>query len=151
MTDVTFGRRARSGSSGRLWLSAPLCRGLPAATGSPPRVLFRWKQELAPPPAPVFLPVTTSDAPEPSALNCPSPPITVGAPIIVGRLPQEIEVELVGGRRVRVARDTDPETVRTLVWRFWKEKRRDDAPLRCEGAYCCGPHRYAQGERTSSP
>jgi len=91
--------------------------------GIAPRLLFRWKQELGTPrvepeKAPVFLPVTVSDAaaaadatptgPEPSA-----PPIH--GPLIIERAPEEVEVQLVGGRRLRFARDTDPETVRTLV------------------------------------
>ena len=37
------------------------------------------------------------------------------APVIVERSAPGIEVELVGGRRVRFAPDVDPETVRNLV------------------------------------
>ncbi len=71
------------------------------------RQLFRWKQELAPAAKTetTFLPVTITDAPERSAEALPSLP---------GPAPG-IEVELVGGRRVRFERDTDPETVRRLV------------------------------------
>ena len=36
-------------------------------------------------------------------------------PVIVERSAPGIEVELVGGRRVRFERDADPETVRRLV------------------------------------
>jgi len=36
-------------------------------------------------------------------------------PVIVERSVPGIEVELVGGRRVRFERDADPETVRRLV------------------------------------
>ena len=84
------------------------------------RLLFRWKQELAPPATePVFLPVTVSDD-DPAAAgtppSVPGPPVgPAPGPIILERSPQEIEVELVGGRRLRFARDTDPETVRTMV------------------------------------
>jgi hypothetical protein len=35
--------------------------------------------------------------------------------VIVERSPPGIEVELVGGRRVRFERDVDPETVQRLV------------------------------------
>jgi transposase-like protein len=83
-------------------------------------LLFRWKRELAAPaPDPVFLPVTVSDAPEPADASSPAPlismPQPVAAPVIVERSPQEIEVELKGGRRMRFARDTDPGTVRAMV------------------------------------
>ncbi len=37
------------------------------------------------------------------------------APVIVERSAPGIEVELIGGRRVRFERDVDPETVRRLV------------------------------------
>lgn len=77
------------------------------------RLLFRWKQELAPAPAgPTFLPVTVSDMPDPSAVSASG---LIPGPIIVERSTPEIEVELIGGRRVRFARDVDPETVRSLV------------------------------------
>lgn len=91
--------------------------------GIAPRLLFRWKQELAGPQAqpqtePVFLPVTVSDAtamaeatpvgPEPLA----SP---AHGPLVIEQAPHEVEVDLVGGRRLRFARDTDPETVRALI------------------------------------
>jgi hypothetical protein len=36
-------------------------------------------------------------------------------PEIVERTPPAIEIELIGGRRVRFERDADPETVRRLV------------------------------------
>jgi transposase-like protein len=91
--------------------------------GIAPRLLFRWKQELAAPQAqpktePVFLPVSVRDAAAtaettPAGPELPAPPIH--GPLIIERAPQEVEVELVGGRRLRFARDTDPETVRALV------------------------------------
>jgi len=37
------------------------------------------------------------------------------APVIVERSAPGIEVELIGGRRIRFDLDTDPETVRRLV------------------------------------
>jgi hypothetical protein len=36
-------------------------------------------------------------------------------PIIVERPAHGIEIELIGGRRIRFARDTDPGTVRAMV------------------------------------
>lgn len=80
--------------------------------GIAPRVLFRWKQELAPPePEPVFLPVTVS---EESAMPV-MPASAAGAAVIVERPRDDIEAELAGGRRLRFARDTDPATVRTMI------------------------------------
>lgn len=82
-------------------------------------LLYRWKRELvSPAPEPVFLPVTISDAPAPaqeSLMASSVPPPPVPAPVIVERSREEIEVELVGGRRVRFARDTDPASVRAMV------------------------------------
>lgn len=83
-------------------------------------LLYRWKRELvSPAPDPVFLPVTISDAPNLADASSPAPlipmPQPTAAPVIVERSAQEIEVELVGGRRVRFARDTDPGTVRAMV------------------------------------
>ena len=79
------------------------------------RQLFRWKQELAPATQTetTFLPVTLTDAPDQSAKAPQSLPAP--APVIVERSAPGIEIELIGGRRVRFDRDTDPETVRRLV------------------------------------
>lgn len=77
------------------------------------RLLFRWKQQLTPPPEPVFLPVTVSGGAEDSGM--PAVPAPVAAPIIVERAHHEIEVELIGGRRVRFGRGTDPATVRAMI------------------------------------
>ena len=79
------------------------------------RLLFSWKQELAPAAKAetTFLPVRIADAPERSAETLPSLPGP--APVIIERFAPGIEVELIGGRRVRFERDTDPETVRRLV------------------------------------
>ncbi len=83
-------------------------------------LLYRWKRELmSPAPDPVFLPVTVSDAPNPADVLSPSSlmprPEPTAAPVIVERSREEIEVELVGGRRVRFARDIDPQAVRAMV------------------------------------
>lgn len=79
-------------------------------------LLYRWKRELtSPAPEPVFLPVTVSDgAGEAGALPLVSS-APVAAPVIVERIREDIEVELVGGRRLRFAPDTDPATIRTMV------------------------------------
>ena len=82
-------------------------------------LLFRWKREFAPPPPePVFLPVTVSDGPEQSEHPCasalPASPQLPG-PVIVERSSSEIEVELVGGRRVRFGRDMEPEAIRAMI------------------------------------
>lgn len=94
--------------------------GVARRYGIAPRVLFRWKQELAPPePDPVFLEVAVRDAQGETLAESAmlSPPLAAAsnAPVIVERAAQEIEVELVGGRCVRFARDTDPDTVRAMV------------------------------------
>ena len=90
--------------------------GIARRYGIDPRLLFRWKREFAQPPSkPVFLPVTVSDDPDKtdahSALAC----AQIAGPIIVERSPQEIEVELVGGRRVRFGCNVEAEAVRTMI------------------------------------
>jgi transposase len=77
------------------------------------RLLFRWKEELKPKlpesasAALVFAPVQVCRAPTEAPV--------VTAPMIVERSAPGIEIELVGGRRVRFERDADPETVRRLL------------------------------------
>lgn len=80
------------------------------------RLLFRWKQELAPREPPLFLPVMVDDGASPAGpTRALSISVVAAPPIIVERAHHEIEVELVGGRRVRFARDTDPATVRAMI------------------------------------
>jgi transposase-like protein len=80
------------------------------------RLLSRWKEELKPKssepasPAPVFAPVQVTDA----VASMESPAVASG-PVIVERSAPGIEVQLMGGRRVRFERDAAPETVRRLV------------------------------------
>jgi len=78
------------------------------------RLLFAWKKELVPEttPGPTFVPVTLMDGADHPAVPA---SVTVAAPVIVERTAPGIEVELIGGRRVRFERDVDPETVRRLV------------------------------------
>src|SRR5690606_24203924 len=64
--------------------------GVARRYGIAPRVLFRWKQELAPPePDPVFLEVTVRDAPDETLAGSAmlSPPLAAAptAPVIVER------------------------------------------------------------------
>ncbi len=121
---------ARSGGSGRRRnfraadkrrIVEETCRegasvsGVARKYGIGTRLLFSWKQELAPAAKAetTFLPVTLTDAPDQSTevpQSMPEP-----APVIVERSAPGIEVELIGGRRVRFERDADPETVRRLV------------------------------------
>ena len=54
-----------------------------------------------------------ANVPDRSAETLPSLPGP--APVIVERSAPGIEVELIGGRRVRFERDVDPETLRRLV------------------------------------
>jgi transposase len=81
------------------------------------RVLFRWKEALMPkhaeptPPAAVFAPVQIADA-APAGEAASTTPL---GPVLVERSAPGIEIELVGGRRVRFERDADPETVRRLI------------------------------------
>lgn len=79
------------------------------------RLLFSWKKELAPATKAetTFLPVTITNTADQPAEVPPSMPAP--APVIVERSAPGIEVELVGGRRVRFERDTDPETITRVV------------------------------------
>ena len=80
-------------------------------------VVFRWRKELNPAAEPSIVTVLVSDAPDSSTLASQSGLITMAAPapIIVERSTPGIEVELIGGRRVRFERDVDPETISRLV------------------------------------
>jgi transposase-like protein len=78
------------------------------------RVLFRWKEAFQPEPAPtipIFAPVQVTDAAPVVEESATAPSVAM----IVERSAPGIEVELIGGRRVRFERDADPETVRRLV------------------------------------
>ena len=115
------GERRRFSAADKKRIVEEACRpgasvsGVARRYGIAARVVFRWRQELAPvaKTGTTFLPVTLTDAADRSAEASPSMPGP--APVIVERPAPGIEVELIGGRRVRFERDVDPETVRRLV------------------------------------
>lgn len=89
--------------------------GVAKRYGIAPSVVFRWRRDLADarstgPSPPIFAEVKLSEAPAGEAVMAMSAP-----PVVVERSAPGIEVELRGGRRVRFDRETDPETIRTLV------------------------------------
>ncbi len=114
------GERRRFSAADKKRIVEEACRpgasvsGVARRYGIAARVVFRWKQELAPAAKTetTFLPVTLVDG-----TDQPVGPASVAAPapVIVERPAPGIEVELIGGRRVRFERDVDPETVRRLV------------------------------------
>ncbi len=114
------GRRRNFSEADKRRIVEETCRagasvsGVARKYGIGTRLLFSWKKELTPEttPGPTFLPVTLMDG-----ANQPAGPASVAAPapVIVERTAPGIEVELIGGRRVRFERDVDPETVRRLV------------------------------------
>ena len=83
-------------------------------------MLFRWRQALGLAPSnegATFLPVRVTDD---AGASAESPtlgdrPASAAPAIIVERPAPGIEIELIGGRRVRFDRDVDPETVRRMV------------------------------------
>jgi transposase len=81
------------------------------------RLLFRWRRTLgvggSTEPS-GFVPVTVSDIP-PAADQRTGPPAPASQAIIVERPVPGIEVELIGGRRVRFDRDVAPETIRRVL------------------------------------
>jgi transposase-like protein len=112
------GRRRNFGMADKRRIVEEACRtgasvsGVARKYGIGPRLLFQWKKDLAPvpQPEPVFAEVTLSDAAvgeTGTALLAP--------PVVVERAAPGIEIELRGGRRVRFERETDPETIRSLV------------------------------------
>ena len=86
-------------------------------------MLFRWRKEIGLGPlgtGATFLPVQIVDDGSPSvdAMGTPDPALPAAASppaVVVERPAPAIEIALVGGRRLRVERDIDPETVRRLV------------------------------------
>lgn len=74
--------------------------------GVDPSLLFRWRRQMLTPaePPPLFAPVEVADA-------TPVLPLAPPAPSGAGM----IEIELAGGRRLRVGRDVDAEALRRVV------------------------------------
>jgi transposase len=79
-------------------------------------LLFRWRQALGVAPEPEesgFLPVKITD--EAIAGDVPHRTSGTMPALIIERPAVGIEIELVGGRRVRFDRDVDPETMKRVV------------------------------------
>lgn len=72
--------------------------------GVDPSLLFRWRRRLLAPAAPLFAPVEVAGTVPASPLG---PPASPGGGVI--------EIELAGGRRLRVGRDVDAEALRRVV------------------------------------
>lgn len=74
--------------------------------GVDPSLLFRWRRQMLTPakPPPLFAPVEVAD-------TTPVLPLTASLSSGVGL----IEIELAGGRRLRVGRDVDAEALRRVV------------------------------------
>lgn len=76
-------------------------------------LMFQWRKQLGMGPAHRIVPVTISDTPDGLAdLAAMTPRPAASAPECA--VPA-IEIELADGRRLRFARDTDPETIQRLV------------------------------------
>lgn len=76
-------------------------------------LMFQWRKQLGMGPAHRIVPVTITDTVDGLAdLAAVSPRPAASAP---NRAAPAIEIELAGGRRLRFARDTDPETIQRLV------------------------------------
>jgi len=81
-------------------------------------LLFRWRAALGVGPLPErakFLSVQVTDSGCTPPARPPQVDQPVPAPIVVERPVPGVEIELVGGRRVRFDRDTDPETMKRVV------------------------------------
>ena len=81
-------------------------------------LLFRWRAALGVGPLPErakFLSVQVTDSGRDALARPPQVDQPVPAPIVVERPVPGVEIELVGGRRVRFDRDTDPETMKRVV------------------------------------
>lgn len=90
--------------------------GVAKKYGIGPRLLFQWKKDLMPERErePAFAEVKLSEpAVSETVLPLKTPATT--APVVIERSAAGIEIDLKGGRRVRFDRETDPETIRSLV------------------------------------
>ena len=79
--------------------------------------MFQWRKQLGMGPAHRIVPVTISDTADGLAdlAVMTSRPTASRTPTRVESATPVIEIELGGGRRLRFARDTDPETIQRLV------------------------------------
>ena len=120
------GARRRFGEDDKRRIVEEACRpgasvsGVARRYGIATSVLFRWRQALglgASSEEPTLLPVRITDGAEASSesLSAELQPAPMAPPVIIERMTPGIEIELIGGRRVRFDRDVDPETVRRLV------------------------------------
>ncbi|MEQ1718205.1 MAG: transposase [Hyphomicrobium sp.] len=80
-------------------------------------LMFQWRKQLGMGPAHRIVPVTISDTADGLAdlAAVTSRPTTSRTPTKMEPTAPAIEIELAGGRRLRFARDTDPETIQRLV------------------------------------
>ena len=80
-------------------------------------LMFQWRKQLGMGPAHRIVPVTISDTPDGlvDLSVIASRPTVSRTPTKVEPTAPAIEIELAGGRRLRFARDTDPETIQRLV------------------------------------
>ena len=80
-------------------------------------LLFRWRKKLGMGPMHRIVPVTITDTADGLAdlAAMTSRPTASRAPTKMESATPAIEIELAGGRRLRFARDTDPETIQRLV------------------------------------
>jgi len=81
-------------------------------------VLFRWRQALglgASQEVPAFAAVRITDGAEADPPSVDMQTAPAAPSVIVERPAPGVEIELIGGRRVRFDRDVDPETVKRLV------------------------------------
>jgi len=80
-------------------------------------LMFQWRKQLGMGPAHRIVPVTISDTADGLAdmAAMTSRPTASRTPTKMESATPAIEIELAGGRRLRFARDTDPETIQRLV------------------------------------
>jgi transposase len=82
------------------------------------RLLFRWRRALGLEPKTepaTFLPVQIAPEAGPAVEQRDGSEPPAAPSIIVERVAAGIEIELIGGRRVRFDRDVDPETMKRVV------------------------------------
>jgi transposase len=80
-------------------------------------LMFQWRKKLGMGPMHRIVPVTITDTPDGLAdlSVMTSRPTASRSPAKLEQAAPAIEIELAGGRRLRLERDTDPETIQRLV------------------------------------